>query len=101
MTLPSLFTPCHQSRLSFCCLQVFHNPYNSIPDKINLIADEGYRLQTSSDKGIPVCGRGLAGMRLEETDEMLGIFEAEMLADHCDGQRLVVQQLFGMGEKVI
>ena len=32
---------------------------------------------------------------------MLGIFEAEMLADHCDGQRLVVQQLFSMGEKAV
>ena len=32
---------------------------------------------------------------------MLGIFEAETIAYHCDGQRLVVQQLFGMGEKVI
>ena len=27
-------------------------------------------------KIIPVCGRGLAGMRLKETDEMLGIVEA-------------------------
>ena len=32
---------------------------------------------------------------------MLGIFKAETIADHCDGQRLVVQQLFGMGEKVV
>ena len=32
---------------------------------------------------------------------MLGIFEAETIAYHCDGQRLVVQQLFGMGEKVV
>ena len=86
MTLPSLFTPCHKSRLSFCCLQVFHNPYNSIPDKINLIADEGCRLQTSSDKGIPVCGRGLAGMRLEKSDKMLRIVESESLADYRNSQ---------------
>ena len=32
---------------------------------------------------------------------MLGIFEAETIAYHCDGQLLVVQQLFGMGEKVV
>ena len=32
---------------------------------------------------------------------MLGIFKAETIADHCDGQHLVVQQLFGMGEKVV
>ena len=32
---------------------------------------------------------------------MLGIFEAESITYHCDGQRLVVQQLFGMGEKAV
>ena len=40
-------------------------------------------------------------MRLKEADEMLGIVEAETLADHGDGQHLVVQQLFGMGENII
>ena len=40
-------------------------------------------------------------MRLEESDEMLRIVEAETLADEGDGQCLVVQQLFGMGKKVV
>ena len=40
-------------------------------------------------------------MSLEEADEMLRIFKAETIANHRDGQRLVVQQLFGMGEKVV
>ena len=39
--------------------------------------------------------RSLSCKRLEETDEMLWIFKAETLADHCDGQRLVVLQLSG------
>ena len=57
--------------------------------------------QTTSDEGMPVCGRCPAGMRLKETDEMLGIFEAETLADEGDGQRFVVQQLLGMGQKMV
>ena len=40
-------------------------------------------------------------MRFEETDEMLGIVEAETLANDGDGQGLVVQQLFGMGKKMV
>ena len=40
-------------------------------------------------------------MCLEETDEMLGIFEAETLADQGDGQFFIVKQLFGMGEKMV
>ena len=32
---------------------------------------------------------------------MLGILEAKTLAYHCNGQRLIVQQLFGMGEEAI
>ena len=40
-------------------------------------------------------------MSLEEADEMLRIFESQTFANHRDGQRLVVQQLFGMGEKVV
>ena len=57
--------------------------------------------QTTSDEGMPVCGRCPAGMRLKETDEMLGIFEAETLADEGDGQRFVVQQLLGMSQKMV
>lgn len=32
---------------------------------------------------------------------MLGIFEAETAADDGDGQCLIIQQLFGMGEKMV
>ena len=49
----------------------------------------------------PVCRWRLARVCLEEADEMLGIVEAETLADHGDGKHLVVQQLFGMGENII
>ena len=40
-------------------------------------------------------------MRLKEADEMLGIVETELLADDCDGQRLVVEQLFGLGKDMV
>ena len=32
---------------------------------------------------------------------MLGIFEAKTIAYHCDGHRVIIKELFGMGEKVI
>ena len=40
-------------------------------------------------------------MRLEETDEMLGIFEAEAIADHCNGQRLIIKELFGISKNMV
>ena len=40
-------------------------------------------------------------MRLEETDEMLGIFKAETTADNCNGQRLIIKELFGIGKNMV
>ena len=58
-------------------------------------------MQTGAGEFLPVCGRGhsymqkeSSGMRLEETDEMLRIFEAETIADHCDGQCLIIKKLY-------
>lgn len=57
------------------------------------------RMGRRSD-GRAILRRRLACMSLEEADEMLGIFEAEALADLRDGERLVVEQLLGGGKKV-
>ena len=40
-------------------------------------------------------------MRLEETDEMLRIFEAQSFAYHRDGKGVVIQQLLGMGKEAV
>ena len=40
-------------------------------------------------------------MWLEETDEMLGIFKAETIADHCDGKRLIIKKLFGIDKNMV
>ena len=57
--------------------------------------------QIKSAGHVPVCRRSLSRVCLEETDEMLGIFEAETLADYGNGQFFIVKQLFGMGEKMV
>ena len=40
-------------------------------------------------------------MRLEETDEMLRVFEAEAIANHRDGQRLIIKKLFGINKNMV
>ena len=40
-------------------------------------------------------------MRLEETDEMLGIFKAETTADNCNSQRLIIKKLFGISKNMV
>ena len=32
---------------------------------------------------------------------MLGIFKAETIADHCDGQRLIIKKLFGIDKNMV
>ena len=50
---------------------------------------------------LPVCGRCFARMGFEETNEMLRIVKPHTFANHCDGQRVIIEQLFGMGEKAV
>lgn len=50
------------------------------------------------NKKISIChcsvlARGVAGAAFEEADEMLGVIEAEAVADLRDRERLVVEQL--------
>ena len=40
-------------------------------------------------------------MGFEETNEMLRIVKTHTFANHCDGQRVIIEQLFGMGEKAV
>ena len=32
---------------------------------------------------------------------MLWIFKAETIADHCDGQRLIIKELFGISKNMV
>lgn len=50
---------------------------------------------------LPECGRCFARMGFEETNEMLRIVKTHTFANHCDGQRVIIEQLFGMGEKAV
>lgn len=40
-------------------------------------------------------------MRLEEADEMLGVVKAQPIADHRDGEGVVIQQQSGMGKETV